>query len=324
MRIQIWPLAKPLIRSHRGCLPSGLVSLLAITLLMIAKLTEAAATDKPQPLVVVTSIQPLYLVAKEVLPKDINVERLLPPGASPHGFQLSVSERRLLDKADLVAWVGPNMEAFLAPLLRRKNHLQIDTLASVRGAHSTHSTHDDHDHHNHGQKNGIDPHLWLNPENIMVFARTLVEELEPLLDDRESKLQLRANLERFNSDLLAYDQKWQQQLQGFADKPWLVYHDALRHLQGHFHLLPYQVVTVSPDKRPGAKHLYQLRKQLKPGQCLLVEDYYPTRQAQKLAQEFNLNQFTIDPLGVHAQTYGQLMQDLVDQLSRCFAAYNQI
>src|SRR5690606_40425237 len=73
-----------------------------------------AAADPAELLLVVTSIRPLTLIARELAGGDAEVRELLTAGEDPHHVALSSSRRRLLARADLVVWVGPGLEAFLA------------------------------------------------------------------------------------------------------------------------------------------------------------------------------------------------------------------
>ncbi|WP_317932790.1 metal ABC transporter solute-binding protein, Zn/Mn family [Halioxenophilus sp. WMMB6] len=286
-----------------------------LLLLAVALLPRLAWAE---PLTVVTSVQPVYLIAKELLGDSVALYNLLPPGASPHGFQMNVSQRRRLEQADLLVWVGPGMENFLTPLVRHSNALELDTLAGIKWPEAA-AEHQaaDHDEHAH---TGRDPHLWLSPANGQVIAEGLVAALTVLTDDAGQKADWAARLERFSAELAANDREWQEQLAPLSEVPWLVYHDALNHFQAHFQLHPYQVITRTPEQRPGARHLYELRQQLQSGQCLLVEEYYPTTQAERLAEEYQLTRVSFDPLGVEAADYTQLMHNLVDRVSVCLRA----
>lgn len=61
----------------------------------------------------VASVKPLQLVAHAIVADLGEVDLLIPPGASPHHYALKPSDIRVLQKADLVVWVGPDMEQFL-------------------------------------------------------------------------------------------------------------------------------------------------------------------------------------------------------------------
>lgn len=81
-------------------------TLLASALLMAGPLSSASAA-------VVTSIRPLGFIASAIADGVTPTEVLLPDGASPHDFALRPSDIQRLRSADLVLWVGPDMEAFL-------------------------------------------------------------------------------------------------------------------------------------------------------------------------------------------------------------------
>ena len=61
---------------------------------------------------VLTSIRPLGLLAEAVVGDHGAVNVLLPKGASAHHYQLGYSDRKSLNEADLVLWIGENLETF--------------------------------------------------------------------------------------------------------------------------------------------------------------------------------------------------------------------
>ncbi|MFW5680573.1 MAG: metal ABC transporter solute-binding protein, Zn/Mn family, partial [Pseudomonadota bacterium] len=69
--------------------------------------TAMAAPD------VVTSILPLQSLTAMVMDGIGEPTTLLPAGASPHAYALRPSEAARLERADLVVWVGPDLERFL-------------------------------------------------------------------------------------------------------------------------------------------------------------------------------------------------------------------
>src|SRR5690606_16899762 len=66
---------------------------------------------------VLTRIKPLQLIAAAVQGETGRPEVLLPPGASPHHFALRPSDVRRVQGADLLYWIGPDMENFLPRVL---------------------------------------------------------------------------------------------------------------------------------------------------------------------------------------------------------------
>src|SRR5690606_13314775 len=62
---------------------------------------------------VLASIKPLALIAEAVVQDKTQVDTLLPIQASPHDYALRASDMQRLHHADLVLWIGPELESFL-------------------------------------------------------------------------------------------------------------------------------------------------------------------------------------------------------------------
>lgn len=140
-----------------------LIALLGSALLGLT-LSLGAQAETPR---VVASLAPLHSLAASVMADVAEPELLLPAGASPHAYSLRPSEAERLRRADLVIWVGPELERFLERPLRtlaadaeRMALIKLDglTLLDTRegGQWDAHHDHDhDHDHgHGHGHGHG--------------------------------------------------------------------------------------------------------------------------------------------------------------------------
>src|SRR5690606_28121933 len=131
---------------------------------------------------VLASIKPLQLIAAAVL-GDVHEPALLAPAsASPHGHALRPSERTLLEQADVLLWVGPELEFWLAGVAGSISAVQVRGAAlpglTSREAGGT-----------------LDPHIWLDPHNARVLAAALAEALATL--DSANGEAYRANLAAF-------------------------------------------------------------------------------------------------------------------------------
>jgi zinc transport system substrate-binding protein len=78
-------------------------------------------------------------------------------------------------------------------------------------------------------------------------------------------------------------------------------------------------VTFTPEQKPGARHLHQLRETLaKEGKCLFLEPYNDTQSARNLALELHLRIGILDALGVQGEpSYEQLLEQMADAFSAC-------
>ena len=84
---------------------SGL-GLLAATMLV----QPAAAMAAPQ---VVVSIKPIHSLVASIMKGISEPELILKGAGSPHTYQMKPADAEVLQNADIVFWVGPELEKFL-------------------------------------------------------------------------------------------------------------------------------------------------------------------------------------------------------------------
>ncbi|HAZ87724.1 MAG TPA: ABC transporter substrate-binding protein, partial [Marinobacter adhaerens] len=108
---------------------------------------------------IVTSIKPVELIVSAIATEDMQTTSLVPPGSSPHNYTMKPSQRRALENADVIFWVGPDMETFLNRLLAGQE-FSGRTVALMDAEHEPgevnhdEHAHDDHadDHHGHAHE----------------------------------------------------------------------------------------------------------------------------------------------------------------------------
>lgn len=279
---------------------------------------------------VLASIKPLALIAQAVLGERGSVETLLPVAASPHDYPLKVSDMQRLREADVVLWVGPELEAFLQrPLngVTQAKQLSAYHLAGLHWPNETESQDVSHKvsaelNHNHGDNHHhheLDPHVWLDPRNGVIIARALAAKLAQIQPSSAEYYAM--NAERFAQEMAALDQQLSARLKPVSAQGFAVYHEGYLHFVGRYQLRQVGFVTYTPERRPGARHLYELRKELKEkAVCLFTEPYYDQRSARALAEELRLRIGVLDPIGgEHISTYRELIEAMAEDFLACLA-----
>lgn len=222
---------------------------------------------------VITSIRPLGFIASAIADGVTPTEVLLPDGASPHDYALRPSDVQRLQSADLVIWVGPEMEAFLGKPLAKispakqialsalpaiKSELEKDAGHDHESEHEpahddhekghdhSHATHDDGDDgHHHGEYN---MHIWLSPEMTKQAAIAIHAKLLELMPQNKDKLD--ANLLYFTDKIAQADEKIVKMLAPVQGKGYFVFHDAYGYFEKHYGLSPLGYFTVNPEIQP--------------------------------------------------------------------------
>lgn len=219
----------------------------------------------------VVSIHPLYLIAQEVT-KGIEKPELLLGNQSGHDIQLTPENRKALQDAELVIWVGKAHEAPLDKILSNKANA-VSLLSS--GVLATLPLRDLQ-----GQNipNSVDTHVWLEPNNavrIAFFMAALRSKQHP-----ESKDQYWANARDFSQKLLAETHKFGRYK---VPAQYWTYHDAYQYLERSLNLQLAGVLTSDPHIPPTVSQIKYLNDHRPyPRMCLLAEGETSRNQYEKL------------------------------------------
>jgi zinc transport system substrate-binding protein len=265
-------------------------------LAVLLSLLLSFSTYANKPLTVVASIHPLGLLAEAVVGHHGRVEVLLPNNASPHQYALKISDRKRLIEADVVLWVGKELESFLAKPIQQKSGAVI-TAMNVSGIRwpekgSDHAQHEPHKGHDHGDR---DPHLWLNPLNNVVIIDKLVEYLVQV--DSANAESYRLNAKKAKVALQQLDQSLMATIKPLRSFPFIVAHPAYTHFIDRYQLQQIDYIRLTPERATGAKHLFALRRQ-KTARCIFKDYGLPAKKAEQLASELMIPLYSLDPLGV--------------------------
>ena len=82
---------------------------------------------------VVASLKPLGFIASAIADGVTETQVLLPDGASEHDYSLRPSDVKRLQNADLVVWIGPEMEAFMQKSANQIADTKKVTIAELSG-----------------------------------------------------------------------------------------------------------------------------------------------------------------------------------------------
>jgi zinc transport system substrate-binding protein len=316
-------------------------SLLALAGTLIFSGTVLAA----DPVKVVASVKPIHSLVAGVMKGVAEPGLLVKGAASPHSFNLRPSDARALNQADLVFWVGEDLETFLTkPIQSLAGKAQPValmeesglTLLPTRegGAWEKHEDHgqedhgpDDHGHedHAHEDEHGThDAHVWLDVDN----ARKMVATIAGKLSERDSANAARyqANAASLTERLTALDAELKTTLAPIKERPFVVFHDAYHYLEDRYGLNAVGAITVSPDQRPSAQRLSQLRSKISSldAACVFAEPQFEPTLVATVVEKTAAKRGTLDPLGAALddgpELYFTLMRGMAASLVSCLKA----
>ena len=293
---------------------------------------------------VVASIKPLHSLASYLMDGVGKPDLIVDGYASPHGFAMKPSHAKMLQNADLIFWVGEDLESFLEkPLNSIAKKAEKIELMEIKGlnklefrernifeghddhGHDEHKEdehkehghkedkHDDHHEHAHGEH---DPHIWLDPMNAKVILKEMAEHL--IENDQENASTYKANLKKTLKDLDKLTKKVKSELN--KDFKSIVFHDAYQYFEKRFDVNVLGAFTVNTDVLPGAEQLSEIREIIEHDKvsCVFSEPQFNPDIINAVAKDMNIKTGVLDPLGATLTPGKTLYFDLISNMSKSF------
>lgn len=297
----------------------------AVFLLAPSMTVWAAAPQGPR---VVVSIKPLHSLVAGIMQGVGEPQLLLQGGSSPHGYVLRPSEARLLNEAQLIVWVGHQLESFLEKPLAtlggkaRQLELAAELEALLLPARSGGNWEADahaHGHgHGHAHQGGRDQHLWLDP----LLAKQIVEKTAAALTaiDPTHQSQYQHNAARLQQRLDSLHDQLKARLAPVQKVPYVVFHDAYQYFETAYGLNAVGSLTIDPERKPGAKRIREIRARIQALQarCVFSEPQFEPRLVATVTEGSGARTGVLDPIGAALpagpEAYFLLLNALADNL----------
>jgi zinc transport system substrate-binding protein len=270
---------------------------------------------------------------------------------NPHTFVFKPSHAKMIEEADIVFWIGEDLEAFMEKPL---NSLAKDTKKIAfmdsefiekikfreKNIFDDHEGHedddegheddDDHGHkdddhdddhkdahaHAHGE---FDPHIWLDPENAKEMVKIIRDELIKI--DPEGQRQYSVNTAGATLELDNLINSVEKELS--KDISYIVFHDAYQYFENRFGVIPAGALTLNPDVLPGAKQIADIQDVIndKGIKCIFSEPQYNPKIIETLGNDMNVSTGVIDPLGAFIDAgpsmYSELINGIANSIKEC-------
>ena len=290
---------------------------------------------------VVTTIKPLHSLISSVM-EGVGEPSLIIEGTSnPHTFVFKPSHAQMLEEADIVFWIGEDLEAFmekpldsLAGNATKISFMELSSIEKLKfreenifddhddhghddhdGHEDEHEGHDDHGHH-HGE---FDAHIWLDPSNAIEMVLEISHELSEIDPDNAAKYEQNANkaiasLNNLINEISSNIPK---------DASYIVFHDAYQYFENRFGVSSAGALTLNPDVLPGAKQIDAIQDLIQDEniKCIFSEPQYNPKIIETLAADMKISTGIMDPLGAFIdqgpEMYNQLILNIANSVKDC-------
>jgi len=291
-----------------------LIAILTLVTFVFAACGGQPASDSgtSAPVVLATTTF-LADITRNVAGDRVTVESLLPMGADPHSYEATPYDVTKISGSKLLIINGADYEHFLEPLLENAGG-EREIIEASAGLHPREDAQEEH---------GVDPHLWLDPNNVITYVENIREALTHF--DPEGAVEYQVNAETFIAELKELD-VWivEQVKQVPAEKRLLVTnHEALGYFADRydFTIIGTVIESFSTDASPSAQQMASLVDQIKASDApaIFLDASDNAVLAQQIANETGVRVVTnlyLESLteGAPAATYIDMMKHNVTQI----------
>ena len=305
---------------------------------------------------VVASIKPIHSLASYLMDGVAKPDLIVDGYASPHGFAMKPSHAKMLQNADIVFWVGEDLENFLekplnsiATKAEKIEFMDLKGLVKLKfreinifddhddhdhNEHAKKDDHDDHDHDEHAKKEDghddhddhdgheghnhgeFDPHIWLDPINAKVILFEMSKHL--IENDPKNETAYRANLSKAYKEIDKLTANVSSELTNSVAS--IVFHDAYQYFEKRFDVNILGAFTVNTDVMPGAEQLAEIREIIEHDKvaCVFSEPQFNPDIIKAVARVMNIKTGVVDPLGATLNPGKNLYFYLIKNMSSSF------
>ena len=179
------------------------------------------------------------------------------------------------------------------------------------------------DHHGDGHHDDFDAHVWLDPMNAKKWVHEITHELEDA--DPANREKYEANEKRLMARLDALHEELVSTLAPLKGAPYIVFHDAYQYFEKRYGLNAIGSVTLSPEKKPGAARLVEIRKKVRDTKsiCVFSEPQFQPKLVKVVMEGTGAGTGVLDPLGAEIpageDAYFTLLRNMAKSLKTCLS-----
>ena len=270
---------------------------------------------------VVTTIKPIHSLVAGVMDGLGSPSLIVDGSNSPHNFSLKPSHAKMIEDAEIIFWVGEDLETFMIKPLEsiannatKVSFMDLDNITKLKFKEENilevEGYDDDHDKHADGE---FDAHIWLDPKNAIEIVNEIAKTLS--LKDPNKKNVYYSNAEKLNHSLNELIEKINLSIN--KDARFIVFHDAYQYFEKRFDVSSAGALILNEEALPSAKKVSEIHKIIKKQNinCIISEPQFNPNIIKSIAQDSSILTRSFDPLGSSFDTNKNLYFEMILSLS---------
>jgi zinc transport system substrate-binding protein len=287
---------------------------------------DLSAKEAKPKIRIVTTIFPFADWARQVGGEKVDVVCLLPPGASPHTYELTTKDVKAIQQADFLIYNGLEVDDWVGRIVEKSARKGLIKLALAEElpvapmpklieeeeaegheGHDEHEADEDHDahhaegheeaeHHHHHHHSVAGCGMWLDPMRAVRMVDLIAGTLGQL--DPENRDYYQDNAKRYFAQLDRLDREYRQKLSGSKGGV-VCMHDDMIYVFRRYNVDVYGIVEPYPGKEPSVEYLKKLMEAVagRTLWCVISEPQLSPKPAKVLAEQLKSPMVVLDPIG---------------------------
>ncbi len=271
--------------------------------------TASSAPEIGDRLPVAASIAPLADFTHQVGGDHVQVITLVPPGASPHTFELSPSQVEQMARARVLVLNGVGLEYWADRLVAGAGNPSLIVVDTSQGIEILEGD---------GDGAGGNPHIWLDPQNAIVQVSHIQDAL--IQADPTHADDYRTNAAQYIHQLEQLDQEIADEVATWSKRQFIAFHPAWIYFARRYGLEQAAVIQRSPGREPSpaeVAHIIETAQRIGV-RAIFAEPQFSAKAAHTIAEESGAHVLFLDPLGSSLcdPCYPNLMRYNVAQMAK--------
>ncbi len=267
-----------------------LIVALFLLQMFVSKQDKELEVQNQKPTIALSTFS-LYDIAKHISQDTMNLVMILPFGVDAHSFEPTPKLMAKILNSSLVVYSGAGLEPWTQSFEFKSK--VIDMSKKVQLKHLEHNHHGEHEH----CESAVDPHYWLDIQNMIVATNILTDEFISLLpQNKELYIKYKGEYIKMLNSL---DIKYAQTLKECKKDTIIVNHNAFSYLSKNYNFKVKALSGLSPEAQPNAKSMLKLIKHIDEHNLstIFFESFVSDKAIKSIASEAKVKVDVLQPLG---------------------------
>lgn len=274
-----------------------LLAVIAVFTVFFVNQNKKVASNKTnnKPMISLSTFS-LYDIAKHIGGDTVELVMIMPFGVDAHSFEPTPKLMTKIHDSDLVVYSGAGLEPWIEGFDFKNKPIDMSEHVKLRKLRFGEEDEHHHEEHIHN-KNGVDPHYWLDTDNMISATKLITQELIKIIPS--NKILYIKNRDLYIEMLENLDKDYKKELLTCKGDTITVNHNAFSYLAERYGFHVESLSGLSPEAEPSAKNMITLIEHVKEHNVstLFFESFASDKAIKSIAKEANAKVDVLQPLG---------------------------